>query len=83
MKPNAQPKAAPATLRPRDLWTLLNMSKSGFYRATTLGLIPEGIKIMGGRRWLEADVTAWLEAGALPAAEWTKLKAAGRKGAPS
>jgi predicted DNA-binding transcriptional regulator AlpA len=81
MKPNAPPqKATPTTLRPRDLWSLLNMSKSGFYRAVALGLIPEGVKIMGGKRWLEADVLAWIEGGAPPAAEWAKRKAAGRKG---
>ena len=63
MKPNALP-SPPATLRPRDLWTLLSMSKSGFYRAVALDLIPEPVKIMGGKRWLEADVLAWLDKGA-------------------
>ena len=83
MKPTALPRPAhPATLRPRDLWTLLSMSKSGFYRAVALGLIPEGVRIMGGRRWLEADVLAWIEAGAPAAAEWAKRRAA-RKGAAS
>jgi hypothetical protein len=59
--------------------TMLNVSKSKLSRHLALGLVPEGFRIGASRRWIQDDITAWLEAGAPPAAEWAKRKAASRK----
>lgn len=85
MPTNAPHRTAgvPATLRTRDLMTTLNVSKSKLYRDLTLGLVPEGFAIGASRRWLRDDILAWLEAGAPPADEWAKRKAAGKKAGAS
>jgi predicted DNA-binding transcriptional regulator AlpA len=83
MNPTAS-NSPPATLRPRDLWTLLNVSKSKLYRDDALGLIPKGFAVGASRRWMRDDILAWIEAGTPSASEWEAMrKAAGRKGGAS
>jgi predicted DNA-binding transcriptional regulator AlpA len=74
--PNASPPppVQPATLRPREMLTLLKMSKSAFYRDLALGLVPEGFRIGKSRRWMRSEIMAWLEAGAPPAAKWEQMQ---------
>jgi predicted DNA-binding transcriptional regulator AlpA len=71
--PNASP-SPPATLRPRDLWTLLSISKSKLYRDDALGLIPKGFAVGASRRWLRDDILGWIEAGTPSAKEWAAMR---------
>ena len=78
-KAPSPPTVQPATLRPHEMWTLLNKSKSAFYRDLALELIPAGFRIGKSRRWMKDEIVAWLEADAPPAAAWEARQRAGKR----
>lgn len=49
---------------------LCGVSLASWHRALSAGKAPTGIKIGGRRVWLRNEITAWLTAGAPPAAKW-------------
>lgn len=55
----------------------LDLSRSAFLSGVAGGLIPEGVRIGGCRRWSVADLDAWLAAGCPSAARWKMMKAGG------
>ena len=75
------PQLEPAMLFVEQAHPLIGMSRSGFYRALSAGLVPDGIPTPGGKRkrWLKSDLLAWLEAGQPTAAEWARRKASARR----
>lgn len=52
---------APLLLEPRAAWTLLGLSKSGFYRLVSSGELPQPVQVPGsGPRWKRCDLERWV-----------------------
>ena len=61
---------------------LLARSEASLYRDDSAGRIPAGRKLGGSKRWVYAEIVAWVEAGMPDRRTWETMKNASRSGRP-
>lgn len=71
----------PARLPPfavdaRDAARLASVSCRSWFRHVASGQAPAGFRLGRSRRWLVAELNAWLAAGAPPRERWDAMRAA-------
>ncbi len=69
------PHAVATTLSAKQLATVLGVSLRHVRRLNTEGMLPHPVQLGRAIRWIEYEITAWLEAGAPNRNLWEKLKA--------
>jgi predicted DNA-binding transcriptional regulator AlpA len=58
----------------KDLATLLKVSVRTLHRLDDRGRIPAAIELGGCKRWVIAEIEAWLRAGAPPRQQWNLIR---------
>jgi hypothetical protein len=68
--PPARPDLPPLLVDLRGLSALLCRSEASLQRDDAAGRLPVALRIGGSKRWRYLEITAWVEAGCPPRAEW-------------
>jgi len=67
---------APLLINITGLSQLLARSEASLYRDDSAGRIPAGRKLGGSKRWVYAEIVAWVEAGMPDRRTWQATKSA-------
>ena len=57
-----------------DVGEMLSLSKRQIFRLNSSGKIPTPVKIGGSTRWMESQLSAWLQAGAPDRVTWNLIR---------
>ena len=58
-----------------SLGKILSVSKRQVFRLMSAGLLPKSVKILGSRRWIAEEITAWIRSGCVDLETWEYMKA--------